>query len=502
MSEQHFAEIQRELASLRLEDTLLHLNKLLATSRGRLVDPTLHEIVNSRESGVPAFVVHFLAKHLLLNASNLGPRHPDGQTYLRLHDAYFKLPDPILSDPNWKDSDPTGFLIRIIHSQLRSQRRNPLQMYGIAASLFGNIGSPSLIGGKTFHEHLDSILGMPVETFMRLGFLCQSIQRAGCQGVFTHMDLSEAFCQGINCCVPEVWEMFLQKASTDRDGFRRECEESLKLAPAPVQHEVNPLEQYPIIDIGSGHFIAVDPDLVVNRTTSLLYFDLLECFGESFQQAFGECFEHLVGTLILSFPGHSNVWSDHDCRSQTRNDVLSRLGRRADWAVTETSLNVLFECKALQMPLRLATVGSQTDVQKIRDRITDAARQLNEHSVNIQRGAWTEFGIPANPSLGVIVTFGRVETANTPFFRKPIEDQLRNEGIDTIPFVVLSIDELDSLMALVESGQPLGNLVASMATSDSSSFEVVYEARKRLQSGAMSKLTRARGESVLNFLPD
>ena len=164
--------------------------------------------------------------------------------------------------------------------------------------------------------------------------------------------------------------------------------------------------------------------------------------------------------------------------------------------------NVLFECKSLQMPLPLSTGGNQSDVQKIRERITDAARQLNAHSVNIQRGAWTEFGIPANPSLGVIVTFGRVETANTSFFRKPIEDQLRSEGIDTIPFLVLSIDELDTLMALVESGDPLGKVVASMAASDSSSLEVVNEARKRLQSRTMSKLTRVRGDSVLDFLPD
>ena len=342
MSEQHFAEIQRELASLRLEDTLLQLNKLLATSQGRCDDPALHEIVSSRESGVPAYVVHFLTKHLMLNASNLGIRNLDCPTYLRLHDAYFELPDPILSDPNWVHSDPTGFLIRLKYSQLRSQRWNPLQMYGIAASLFGKYGPSPPICGKNIHEHLTSILGMPVETFMRFGFLCHSIRLTGIQGVFTHMVFSKAFYQGIDFCVPEVWEPFLKMTSIDRDGFRAACKESQAMATAPVQHEVNALERYPIIDVGQGHFIAVDPDLVVNRTTSLLYFDLLEQFGKRFQQAFGERFEAFVGELIRSIPGHSDVWSDHEWRTRTTSDEVSKHGRRTDWVVIETALNVDF----------------------------------------------------------------------------------------------------------------------------------------------------------------
>src|SRR5260370_37521548 len=121
-----------EIGALKLDDSLLFLNHLLSVSRGDKQDVALEPILHARKSRAPAFVIHFIAKQLLLHGSNLGLYELNGPTFLHLMDLYFKLYDPIVSDPNWKDADPTGFFERLFGQQVPPQRRNLMPHYGPA----------------------------------------------------------------------------------------------------------------------------------------------------------------------------------------------------------------------------------------------------------------------------------------------------------------------------------------------------------------------------------
>src|SRR5438477_525151 len=101
-------QMQAEICQLTLDDSLLFLNHLLAVARRERQDPALDQHVRSRKGQAPAFVVHFLAKQILLHSSNLGIYPLNGPRFLRLYDLYFQLDDPIQHDPNWKNADPTG----------------------------------------------------------------------------------------------------------------------------------------------------------------------------------------------------------------------------------------------------------------------------------------------------------------------------------------------------------------------------------------------------------
>jgi hypothetical protein len=103
-------EIQQVVRTLKLDDSLLFLNHLLAVARGERQDPVVDQFVRSRKAQAPAFVVHFLAKQVLLHGSNLGIYALDGARFIRLQDLYFKLDDPISHDPTWKDADPDRLL--------------------------------------------------------------------------------------------------------------------------------------------------------------------------------------------------------------------------------------------------------------------------------------------------------------------------------------------------------------------------------------------------------
>ena len=101
--------LQEMVSLLILDDSLLFLNRLLAASRREHPDPALEPVLNARKARAPAFVIHFLAKQLLLHSSNLGLHPLNDARFLRLLDLYFQLEDPICSDPTWSTADPSGF---------------------------------------------------------------------------------------------------------------------------------------------------------------------------------------------------------------------------------------------------------------------------------------------------------------------------------------------------------------------------------------------------------
>src|SRR5262245_35689315 len=106
--------MQAEIRLLKLDDSLLFLNHVLAVAGGGRKDPVLEQHVRARKAKAPEFVVHFLAKQILLHGSNLGIYLLDGPRFIRLQDLYFQLDDPIVHHPAWKDADPTGFFERLL----------------------------------------------------------------------------------------------------------------------------------------------------------------------------------------------------------------------------------------------------------------------------------------------------------------------------------------------------------------------------------------------------
>lgn len=217
-----------ELASLRLDDSLLFLNHLLAVARGQKNDPTLEGQIRTRKAGVPAILVHFLAKQLLLCASNLGPYPLNWPRYERLLDLYFQLEDPIAHDPTWPTADPTGLFERLLGQQIPAQHRNLIQKYGLGLALFRDAGSVEWPISYDLKANVEGDLGIPIEQFMAMGHLCYALPTASinghpCVGTFTPMQLVEAFRQGIQFSVPEVWGRFLPRVACDRDAFRVVC---------------------------------------------------------------------------------------------------------------------------------------------------------------------------------------------------------------------------------------------------------------------------------------
>jgi len=198
---QTLAQIQETVAALKLDDALLYLCHALATARGETDDRQLSACI-AEERTIPPHVVHFLARELVLHASNLGIRTLDWPTLNELRRLVIALEDPIQNDPNWKHADPTGFFVRLMHQQLPSQDSRLAQRVGLALGLFRDVGVVHSQQPFDLRAEIEAELGMPIDAFVAIGFVASALRLAKCgayrcRGTFTPEFLADAYAQGV-----------------------------------------------------------------------------------------------------------------------------------------------------------------------------------------------------------------------------------------------------------------------------------------------------------------
>ena len=459
-----FDEIRRMLQAAKLDDSLLFLSRLLAVLRKEVSDPELERWISRLKNRSPEFVIHFVAKWLLLEASNLGPYVLDWHIYKQIQDLYFKIDDPIVHDPEWKNSEPPGFFERMLGNQFPVQNRFKTRDIGLPLALFRDAGTPSRPGDYDLKTDLEAELGMPIEEFIAMGYLCAAARfAAGVRGTFTPMYFAEAFHQGISWCTPQAWEPFLRRVSCTRDDFRA-CHirpEYRVEDPLFLPYEFNPLLRYPILDVGGQRFIAVDPDLVAKRVTWGLYFDLFERYRTDFSRRFGDVLDRLIGDLLQSVVPKDSLWSDAE-KKETRGKHKQKR-KRGDWAFKGADYTVRFEGKALRPSLKLRHYGSQEYVDELRERVVSGLEQVIDQAQSMQQGAWVDEGLAPSPVLCVLITYERFYSVNMTPFRKRVQDALSTKGYTVPPFVVLSLEEFDTVIRLAELAEPLDKVLFQAA---------------------------------------
>jgi hypothetical protein len=493
--------LQHATSLLKLDDALLFLNRLLAAGRGELPDPSLEPVLRARAARAPAFVIHFLVKHILLHASNLSPVVLDGPGFLRLMDLYFELDDPISIDPDWPTADPSGFFERMLAQQLPSQRMDRYQRIGLALGLFRDVGI--VHNPVTYHIRaaIETELGMRVEEFMAMGFLCSAARNVTnygrpCLGAFDHMYLAKANIGGLHFSSPEIWAPFLTRVAIDRDGFRNVCSNPRYCARETIytQFEFNPLFRFPVIDIGSGHYVTVDPHLLTERTTLGIFYDLFESYGTKFSEQFGYVFDRFIGNLLMSACPPESLWWESD-PSRRKPKKATKVG---DWAYRGKKHTVLFECKSLRPSLELTTYGSEAEMGKMRERIVSALEQLIVHAGAIRSGRWAEHGLCPVSVLGVIVTYGHINTVNGPFMRQRVLANIAEKNLEPIPYVVLSTEEMDHVVRLVELGHELDDVIWTLTEAAPNSFDPLQRYTAAFQNQrATSTYSSSRVEELL-----
>jgi hypothetical protein len=486
--------IQDLIRPLKLDDSLLFISLLLAVSRQEASEPRLAQLLSQSPAAAPRFVCQFIAKQILLHSSQLGPYVLDWPRFRQLVDAYFDIDDPISSDPSWKDADPTGFFERFLGLQLASQQHRPLQEIGLALALFRDADT-------NLRSEIEAQLGMNIEDFMRFGFLCRAVRAAPthCPGTINFDYLTKAYQEGITQSVPEVWQPFFKRVACTQSAFRDVCARPEYAVPDDryATSEFNSLWRYPLCEVQTGRFVAPDAELITERTTWGLFYDMFERFGVNFATRFGDVFAQMAGNLLKSIFVPDTLWSAEAFVARTPESQRPKC-KFCDWACKCGSITVLIECKSLRPSLELTTTGTHEAVEKTAKRIASALDQLIDHDASIQRGEWRQHGLDPGPTIHLVLTYGRVRTINGHFFRNRIRKALEAIGKTSNAFLVLSLKEFDSVISLVEQGERFEDIVITLAAADS--FDVLQKYQPQLQTMAISRFTFDRGVQLMDSI--
>lgn len=503
----NFDRLRRLLQSLKLDDSMVFLAHLLAVVRREIRDPSLEHWINKLQQRPPAFVIHFVLKWLLLEASNLGYRRLDWQQYKELQDLYFEIDDPTIQDNGWSEGDTTGFFERLFADQLPAQERFTSRDIGLTLAIFCEVGSHTNDENYNLKSELESELGVSVEHFIAIGYVVWVAYRAALSNghvrvTLTSRDFEEIHSEGIRWCTPQVWESFFRRTILTRDQFRKICsrpEYRVKSADFSA-FEFNPIRRYPIINLGHGCLVAVDPDMIIKRVTDGLYFDLFEKHGVAFSRQFGKVFERVIGCLLRSVVNEQFLWSDTEWKSKEAACVGREKLKKGDWAVTGSKYTVLFECKSVRPSLALRQYGSQEAIDDIRRRMVEGLVQLMTHARDVEKGLWTQEGLDPRPCVCVLISYGRFYTSNLPSFRRRIERDLLAEGVALLPYVILSVEEFDRAIRLSELGQALDEILYSVSQCPDS-YDVLKQFDSCLEGQVVSSsFAHSRYQEYINML--
>ena len=498
--------LSKSVRQLQVTESLLFLNKVLAASRGLLNDPETAIFLKQLGNDVPGFVVHLIVKYLMKHGRANTPNRLDWSNFPAIlrHGFALAIADPI-SDSS--DAQVLGSLVRMSAQQLR--RNITAQNYGLAIGLFQDLDAVTGPKPIDLRCEVEAAINMPIELFMRIG---QAAHAAACATHGTarlHGTLNRDWLTKAGGDIPNVpwverWADVARITAKDQIAFNATIPE--RGADPYTPYRFNPLLRHPIIQVDLDRFIAVDPWLLVERTSWGVFYDIFEKYQGSpdfqkFTESFGYAFERFVDNLLQSVIPTQHIW-----REARSSIVAARIsggsGKKShkvgDLAVPSIRTSVMIECSSKRPTRDLCEEALPENLEKTAKSIAEEIRQTFHHIIAIQANLWAEEGLCPGTWVSLVVTFGRFDMINWLLYRKLIDKHL--EGETKVPYLVLSLIELDYVIRLVENGHDFGTVIAKCASVPS--YDPVGESyANELRVDAVSSFAKLRTERMYNFLP-
>jgi hypothetical protein len=494
-----FNQIKRNLENYKIDDALVFLNYLLHASKDPKINSEIHEFTKRYPGAITDFKIEFFSKWLVVCSeftSNtiLSPKELDWPSYLRLSELYNQIEDPFVTDQKLKKEKPLNLIIRMFYQQLPGQQRIPLQCYGSASLLYETAGR-----GRDYSisNDFEEITGLSIKQFMQIGMALSSAKRGPFEttGTLSQAWIDKGLDVGINILKKENIRNFLDVASCDYEKFRSTVDQTLLKVRENkfCLYEFNPLKKYPFIKIHPERWVAPNPDLVIDRITSGIYYDLLDERGKSFTDNFGLIFENYIGILLRSVYPNGKILKEKEYTVK-RNKKKGP----ADWTILDNSCAILIECKSFIPNLHIKTIASETDIEDYTKRISGAVKQVYNHINEIQNGNSDLVQYRSTEYKIVILTLGRLQAVNTIFFKPYIIEELENNGISKPSFLVLSLQEFENYLSLVERGVSFSQLTDRIETMGRNQGLEPY--MEMLKQNAVPQIVAQRGKEVLNVV--
>lgn len=243
-------------------------------------------------------------------------------------------------------------------------------------------------------------------------------------------------------------------------------------------YDLNPLFLFPIVrpwshndrvPYSKDRMIAPVPNLIAYRMSTGVYYQLFNEYKTSFSDSFGIIFENYVGWILKEA-----VYEEKIVHERTiRKSFPEEFGPVPDFVILDDDSVVLIECKATKFTRRALVTGKENYV-------IDSLKQLIKGL--IQLGKFRKACIDKHPSLKMFHKYKSFETVlltieplyliNSVLFREMINEELSKEGVPKFDWIILSINELETLQAHIKAGQSPNAILKRLKTEN---FNTILE---------------------------
>lgn len=249
---------------------------------------------------------------------------------------------------------------------------------------------------------------------------------------------------------PEKVTAFLSVVAADFAAFRDLCLQEVQQFPMAGLYRFNPLFDRPII-ICKGGLLCVPVLLLLPYVvTKGLYYDFLDEFsgdnGNPFSEWFGHAFEQYGGLLLRDAFGYENVFEE---------PVYGKPERAGpDWIVTQGNTAIIFEFRSGRLNKRAKTYGDYEDIVELLERnVLETLKKIPIKIDALRSGATGISLSGVTEYIPCVVTYEPLYSHG--LFLDVITRELRNQNVPEFDFELMSIEDLEWLLAWAAYEEPV-----------------------------------------------
>jgi hypothetical protein len=218
------------------------------------------------------------------------------------------------------------------------------------------------------------------------------------------------------------------------------------------QYEFNPLKTFPIIQTQIKGLVIPVPILILFGISDGIYYSLSEKFVDSkknpFRIFFGkELFERYVGMLL------SKKYTKNELFPEWQYGTKKSKCMTTDWIIIKKYIAIMIECKTSGISQEAKSFADFDTIQHdLGLRVVKALKQMQRLTDDVKKrktGLDKLFGIKKFYYL--VVTFDRIFLSGTPVIKNLINRELVKENINIKNYQVLSIDEVENIIPVLDT---------------------------------------------------
>jgi len=435
-----------------------------------------HQFFSPDEGGLPPFIAAAIASFSIRRSSPYCGGERLG--WRELTELVSLVRDYLLTDPICFDkelcqgfyrSNPVFLALRLAAAQFPFQV-NTFGCFAQPLILFGEM--PQVVSRRkdvpkfNFREEFQRTTGVSLEDFVDVGFVAGTASKM--TNGFTRGYFTKARSEGIRLPDDNTLCRVLDQVVADPQRFRDVYEKFKEKDRRFRMYDFNPLLQFPIVRpwkhnrglaIDQDRMVAPVPDLVSYRFSTGIFYQMFNKYKESFSKYFGYLFEAYVGRILQESTSSENLFSENDIRCT----YPEKKGKVPDWVVIEGDTAILIECKATRFSRAASATGAESAINTSLKQVRKGLLQLHEFQEAAKaKVPGLELLRRCTDLIPVLLTFEPLYLINSKFFRDHIDGLLARDGVNDLPWQILSIKELEVLQPHLTTGVRLGEVMRKL----------------------------------------